>query len=259
MSAHKIVAATSMLLIAAAIAVGCGAGSEQSVQTAAPATSVALTDSAGTPVMPPATDSIPKTGATSIPAAPASGSAGIPVCGSDVPPFTETTLTSTPAPDTCSFSAGGSASPTCPTQPTEVINGEQTRPPAAGDLLSGSPIAGFGRFGGAGGGSMCFAVYPSAAVFLTNGAQGLLLPSSNDALRVAGRTQLARSDAIWGAASDKVDHVELQDSARPNGIAVTLSTVGPQVRVFVAPVSAGSATITAFGSDGTVMQVVKQG
>lgn len=85
------------------------------------------------------------------------------------------------------------------------------------------------------------------------------LPAGPDPLRVAGGTQLARSDAIWGAASGKVDHVQLQDSARPNGIAVTLSPVGTQVRVFVAPVSAGSVTITAFGPDGTVLQVVKQG
>lgn len=106
---------------------------------------------------------------------------------------------------------------------------------------------------------MCFAEYPGAAVFLTNGAQGVLLPSSNDSVRVAGRTQLARSDAIWGAVSGKVDHVQLQDSTRPTGVAVTLNPVGTQVRVFVAPVSAGSATITAFGPDGTVMQVVQQG
>ncbi|SDP36129.1 hypothetical protein SAMN04515671_3882 [Nakamurella panacisegetis] len=106
---------------------------------------------------------------------------------------------------------------------------------------------------------MCFAAYPGGAVFLTNGARGVLLPSSSDPLRVAGRTQLARSDAIWGAASGKVDHVQLQDSARPKGVAVTLSPVGTQVRVFVAPVSAGSVTVTAFGPDGTVMQVVKQG
>lgn len=106
---------------------------------------------------------------------------------------------------------------------------------------------------------MCFAVYPGDAVFLSNGAQGVLLPSASDPLRVAGRTQLAKSDAIWGAVSGKVAQVRLQDSARPNGVAVTLSLVGTQVRVFIAPVSAGSATITAFGPDGTVMQVVKQG
>ncbi len=259
MSARKVVAGTSNLLIAAAITVGCGAAGEQSVQTAAPTTSVAMVDSAGTPVTPPATDSIPKTGATGIPAAPVSGSAGIPVCGSDVPPFTENTLTSTPAPDTCIFPAGGSASPTCPIQPTEVVEGTETRPPAPGDQLSGSPLAAFGRFGGAGGGPMCFAEYPGAAVFFTNCARGVLMPSSSAPLRVAGRTQVARSDAIWGAASGKVDHVQLQDSARPNGVAVTLRPVGTQVRVFVAPVSAGSATVTAFGPDGTIMQVAKQG
>lgn len=256
MSARKIVAATSLLLIAAAITVGCSAASQRSVKTAAPTASVALVESKGTPVMSPATEAGNK---IAIPAAPASGSAGIPVCGSDVAPFTETALTSTPAADTCSFPDGGSASPTCPIQPTEVVEGTETRPPAPGDLLSGSPIAGFGRFGGAGGSSMCFTVYPGDAVFLTNGERGVLLPSSRDPLRVAGRTQLARSDAIWGAASSKVDHVQLQDSARPNGVAVTLSPIDTtQIRVFVAPVSAGSATITAFGQDGTVLQVVKQ-
>jgi len=127
---------------------------------------------------------------------------------------------------------------------------------AVGAFVDGDLPAGPG---GRGGGPICLLVYPGDAVFLTNGTQGVLLPSSSDPLRVAGRTQLARSDAIWGAASGKVDHVQLQDSARPNGIAVTLSPVGTQVRVFVAPVSAGSVTITAFGPDGTVLQVVKQG
>ncbi len=100
---------------------------------------------------------------------------------------------------------------------------------------------------------------PRRCGLLTNGARGVLLPSSRDPLRVAGRTQLARSDAIWGAASSKVDHVQIQDSARPNGVAVALTEVDTQVRVFVAPISAGSATVTAFAPDGTVMQVVKQG
>ena len=255
MSARKIVAATSLLVVAAVTMVGCSAASQGS--NAGPTTSVAFVRSEGTPVMSTATGTTSK---TSIDTAPASGSAGVPVCGSYVAPFTETTLISTPAADICSVPDGGSASPTCPIQPTEVVQGTETRPPAPGDLLSGSPIAGFGRFGGAGGGSMYFTVYPSDTVFLTNGERGVLLPSSRDPLRIAGRTQLARSDAIWGAASSKVDHLQLQDSARPNGVAVTFSPIGTtQVRVFVAPVSAGSATITAFSQDGTVLQAVKQG
>lgn len=236
---------------------GTATASDESVQSAAPTTSVVLPDSAGTSVMPPASDLV--TSATSNPAALTSKFAGIPVCGSDVPPFTESTGISTPAPDTCSFPTGGSASPGCPVQPTEVVTGNETRPPAAGDRVSGSPVAGFGRFGGRGGGSMCFVEYPGGAVILTNVDQAVLLPSSKDPIRVAGRTQLARSDAIWGAVDGRIDHVKLQDSARPNGVAVTLKPVDSRVRVFVAPVSAGSVTITAFAGDGTAIQIVRQG
>lgn len=240
-------------LVAALVLADCGDSGQAREQPASTPTAASPTAQRS------ATDSIPTTPATSKPAARTSGPAGVPACGAEVPPLTETTLISTPAPDTCSFPVGGSPSPACPIQPTEVVDGTETRPPTPSDLLSGSPTAGFGRFGGERGSSMCFAVYPGDKVFLTNGDQGVLLPSSSDPLRVAGRTQLARSAAIWGAASSTVDHVELQDSARPNGIAVTLSPVGSGVRVFVAPVSAGSSTITAFGPDGTVMQVVKQG
>ncbi len=257
MSAGKIVAAISIMLVAAAMVAGCTAASERSVQSAVGTTSIGLSDPAGASVMPSAADSIPKTTTTSSAEVLASAVVGIPVCGSQVPPFVETTLTSTPAPDTCSFPDGPSASPGCPAQPTEVVIGTETRAPGPGDLLSGSPVAGGGRFGGRGGGSVCMSVYPSGAVFLTNSAQGILLPSSGDPLRVAGRTQLARSDAIWGAASSAVDHVELQDSGRPDGVAVTLNPYGPRVRVFIAPVSAGPATITAFGPGSTVLQVVK--
>lgn len=255
MSVHRILGATSALLIAVASVAGCTAHPNgQSVESAAPTTAVDLPNPAVTSVKPSTSDGVAvATGGSALTPPPG----GIPVCGSAVPSFTESSATSTPAPDTCSFPEGGSGSPTCPEQPTEVVTDHETRPPTAEDRLSGSPIAAFGRFGGEGGGSMCFAEYPGGAVFLSNTDRAVLLPPSSDPMRVAGRTQLARSDAVWGAVDGRVDHVELQDASRPNGVAVALAVVDPAVRVFVAPVSAGSATITAFAADGTIIQVVR--
>jgi len=186
------------------------------------------------------------------------GAETVPVCGSDVPPLPKSSATSTPAPDTCTFPTGGSASPACPSEPTIVVTADETRAPLSADRLSGSPIAGFGRFGGREGGSMCFSEYPAGVVLLTNEVQAVLLVPSDVPLRLAGRPQLARSEALWGAVDTTVDHVELQDSARLNGVPVKLIQVGLLARVFVAPVAVGSATITAFGSDDKV-QVVRQG
>lgn len=134
MLASKLVAATSLLLIAAAITVGCSAAVQGSGPTAAPSTSVPLVESEGTPAVPPATEATPKTGATSTVAAPASRSASIPVCGSDVAPFTEATLTSTPAPDTCSFPIGGASRitdyPGLPQNAGTLANGPTSGPQA---------------------------------------------------------------------------------------------------------------------------------
>lgn len=112
---------------------------------------------------------------------------------------------------------------------------------------------------------MCFAEFANGAVLVTNSDQAVLLPSSGDPLRLAGRTQLARSEAVWGAVGDTVDHVELQDAARPNGVPVTLNTLqmtlniaGPRERVFVIPVAAGPATITAFDANGQVIQTARR-
>jgi hypothetical protein len=106
---------------------------------------------------------------------------------------------------------------------------------------------------------MCFAGYPAGAVLLTNADRAVLLLASDAALRLAGRSVLARSAALWGAVDQTVDHVEVQDAAGPNGVPVQLSPVGPQVRVLIAPVSAGPAKITAFSQDGTAIQVASQG
>ncbi|MGI8417615.1 MAG: hypothetical protein ACR2P2_15725 [Nakamurella sp.] len=112
---------------------------------------------------------------------------------------------------------------------------------------------------------MCFSEFANGAVLVTNSDQAVLLPPSGDPLRLAGRTQLARSEAIWGAVGDTVDHVELQDAARPSGVPVTLNTlemtgniVGPRERVFVIPVAAGPATITAFDANDQVIQTAKR-
>lgn len=251
----RVVGALFAIVVVGTTATGCTAG-ERSVESAAPTTSVVLPRPAGTPVLP----------STSVAMTPESGneaaavqSVGIPVCGSAFATFSAPSGTSTPAPDTCSFPEGGSASPTCPNQPTEVVAGTETRPPAAGEQVTGTPIAAFGRFGGRGGGSMCFADYPGGAVLISNAEQAVLLLPSQDPMRVAGRTELARSDAVWGAVDGRIDHVELRDSARPNGVTVPLTPVDSRIRVFVAPVSAGPMTVTAFTPAGTAVQVVHQG
>lgn len=112
---------------------------------------------------------------------------------------------------------------------------------------------------------MCFSEFANGAVVVTNSDQAILLPPSPDPLRLAGRTQLARSEALWGVVGNTVDHVELQDAARPSGVPVTLNTLemtgntaGPRERVFVIPVAAGPATITAFDANGQVIQTAKR-
>lgn len=244
------------IMVVGTIAAGCAAG-ERPVESAAPTTSLVPPRLAAIP-MPPSNSEVLTRGSADDGAA-AVQSVGIPVCGSAYTPFTASSGTSTPAPDTCSFPEGGSASPTCPDQPTEVVAGTETRPPTAGERVSGTPIAAFGRFGGRGGGPMCFADYPGGGVLISNDGVGVLLPPSEDPMRVAGRTQLARSDAVWGVVDARIDHIEIRDSARPNGITVPLTPVDSRIRVFVAPVPARPATVTAFSPAGTAVQTVRQG
>ncbi len=202
MSARGTTGAAAVLLIGMAAAAGCTTSTNtRSVESAA-TTPVVLPDPAGPSVIPSTDRSA--TALISDPAARTADSGGIPVCGSDVPPFMGSGSTSTPAPDTCSFPAGGSASPTCPDQPTEVVTANETRSPAAGDRLSGSPIAAFGRFGGRGGRSMCCAEYRGGAVLLSNTDQAVLLPPSTDPMRVAGARswpEVTQSGAPWTAGS----------------------------------------------------------
>ena len=163
-----------------------------------------------------------------------------------------------PAPDTCSWGPDeGMASPGCPYAATfEAVDGSVVAT-GSGAIPPGTAAAdGFGRWGGRGGGSMCFGAYADRTVLLTNGDEAVLVRPGDTPLRYVARTELTASDAIWGVLGSRVSRVSLTDPARGDRQVTVSSTVlGPGSTVFVAPVGTGPVTLTAFDPHGDVVAV----
>ncbi|WP_353651090.1 hypothetical protein ABLG96_09490 [Nakamurella sp. A5-74] len=189
----------------------------------------------------------------------------VPPCGYEQPAITPGEPDATPAPDTCQFTGG---SPACPTQATAVVDSGTTRQVEPSAANHPPILGGFGRWGGQRGGSMCFTEFADQSVQMTNGNTAILVVHNDNAIINAERIELARSAGVRGIVSGKVVTVMVRDPARPQGVEARLygldNGTGPAavptgaegLRIFLAPVSSGPATVTAYDSSGAELGAV---
>lgn len=187
-------------------------------------------------------------------------SGAVPSCGYAVPALTEDGPTRTPPPDTCHFTG---SSPGCPSPVSVVVEGTSTRTLARPTEVRLRSIGGFGRWGGRTGGPMCFAEFPDRSIQMSNDDQVTLIRHNEQFIVYAHLIELARSPGVWGVVTAQTATVRVQDSTRSDGIAATLYSLSigggtaerpPGVRadqVFIAPVSSGPVTVTAYDASGS--------